>query len=68
MLGTYLVFPWVSVSGIAGFTRAFLDVTGLAPGTDWIIPALAGWALIWWLAARRIGPPVTGTPTVALRV
>lgn len=36
--------------------RAFLDVIGLAPGTDWIIPALAGWALIWWLAARRIRP------------
>jgi amino acid transporter len=56
MLGTYLVFPWVSVSGIAIFTLAFLDVTGLAPGADWIIPALAGWALIWWLAARGIRP------------
>lgn len=56
LLGTYLVFPWVSVSGIAVFLQAFLKTTGLAPELDWYPLALAGWVLIWVLASRGIRP------------
>ena len=54
MLGTYLVFPAVSISAIAVFGRAFLDGTGIASDAPWLPIALAGLALIWFLAAREI--------------
>lgn len=56
LLGTYLVFPPVSIMGIAVFGRAFLHSSGLADNADWFPIALAGWALIWFLAARGIRP------------
>jgi len=56
LLGTYLVFPPVSIMGVAIFGRAFLDTTGLAPDADWFPLALAAWAVIWVLATRGVRP------------
>ncbi len=56
LLGTYLVFPPVSIMGVAIFGRAFLDATGLARDADWYPLALAAWAVIWVLAARGVRP------------
>jgi len=56
LLGTYLVFPPVSITGVAIFGRAFLDATGLARDADWYPLALAAWAVIWFLAARGVRP------------
>lgn len=46
LLGTYLVFPPVSMMGVAIFGRAFLDSTGLARDVDWYPIALAAWMVI----------------------
>src|SRR5438034_515734 len=56
LLGTYLVFPPVSIMGVAIFGRAFLSATGLASDADWYPLALAAWAVIWLLAARGVRP------------
>ena len=56
LLGTYLVFPPVSIMGVAIFGRAFLDTTGLVRDADWYPLALAAWAVIWVLAARGVRP------------
>jgi amino acid transporter len=56
LLGTYLVFPPVSIMGVAVFGRAFLSTTGLARNADWYPLALAAWAVIWVLAARGVRP------------
>jgi amino acid transporter len=56
LLGTYLVFPPVSIMGVAIFARAFLSTTGLAHDADWYPLALAAWAVIWALAARGVRP------------
>ena len=56
LLGTYLVFPPVSIMGVAIFGRAFLDSTGLARDADWYPLALAAWVVIWVLAARGMRP------------
>jgi amino acid transporter len=56
LLGTYLVFPSVSIMGVAIFGRAFLDTTGLARDAGWYPPALAAWVVIWVLAARGVRP------------
>src|SRR3954453_9598305 len=54
LLGTYLVFPAVSMAAFATFTRAFLDETGLWTGAPWLPLALVGWALMGGLASRQI--------------
>jgi amino acid transporter len=54
MLGTYLVFPAVSISAIALFGQAFLKSTGLASSPPWLPIALVAWALIWFLVSRDI--------------
>src|SRR6201997_2409932 len=56
LLGTYLVFPPVSIMGVAIFGRAFLSATGLASDADWYPLALAAWAVIWVLAVRGVRP------------
>jgi amino acid transporter len=56
LLGTYLVFPPVSVMGVAVFGRAFLATTGMASNADWYPLALAAWAVIGVLAARGVRP------------
>jgi amino acid transporter len=56
LLGTYLVFPPVSIMGVAIFGRAFLHSVNLADDADWFPIALVGWAVIWFLAARGIRP------------
>jgi len=56
LLGTYLVFPPVSIMGVAIFGRAFLSTTGLAHDADWYPLALAAWAVIWVLAGRGVRP------------
>jgi amino acid transporter len=56
LLGTYLVFPPVSIIGVAVFGRAFLSTTGLASDADWYPIALAAWVVIWVLAARGVRP------------
>jgi amino acid transporter len=53
---TYLVFPPVSIAGIALFTKAFLEGTGIASSVDWFPIALVAWAVIWVLAAQGIRP------------
>lgn len=56
LLGTYLVFPTVSIMGVTVFGRAFLHSAGLVDDADWYPLALLGWAVIWLLAARGIRP------------
>ena len=56
LLGTYLVFPPVSIMGVAVFGRAFLATTGMVANADWYPLALATWAVIWVLAARGVRP------------
>jgi amino acid transporter len=56
LLGTYLVFPTVSVMGVTVFTRAFLLSSGLATRVDWYPLALVGWVVIGLLAALGIRP------------
>jgi amino acid transporter len=51
LLGTYIVFPPVSIMGIAIFGQAFLRSTGIASSPPWWPLALAGWAVIGALAA-----------------
>jgi len=41
LLGTYLVFPPVSIMGVAVFGRAFLATTGMVANADWYPLALA---------------------------
>src|ERR671939_1476753 len=52
LLGTYVVFPAVSIMGVAIFGQAFLRSTGIASSPPWWPLALGAWALIWFLAAR----------------
>src|ERR671933_1921375 len=54
LLGTYIVFPPVSICGIAVFGQAFLDSTGVAPGAPWLPIALVAWGLVWFIASRDI--------------
>jgi amino acid transporter len=54
MLGTYLVFPAVSMSAAAVFGRALLDSLGVAHAAAWLPLALVAWALIWLVASRQI--------------
>jgi amino acid transporter len=56
LLGTYLVFPPVSILGVAVFGQALLRTAGIAADADWLPLALGGWASIWLLAARGIRP------------
>jgi len=56
LLGTYLVFPPVSIMGVAIFGRAFLSATGLAADADWYPLAFAAWLAIWLLAGRGVRP------------
>src|SRR5919201_5283411 len=54
LLGTYLIFPVVSISAIAIFGQAFLRSTGIAAHPAWLPLALVGWALVWLIASRSI--------------
>ena len=54
LLGTYIVFPPVSVLGMAAFAQAFLRHADLATSVDWLPLALVAWLLIWLLASRGI--------------
>jgi amino acid transporter len=56
LLGTYLVFPPVSMMGVAIFGRAALRSAGIADDADWYPLALAGLVAIAVLAARGIRP------------
>jgi len=56
LLGTYLVFPPVSIMGVTIFGRAFLHAAGIVDDADWYPLALGGWAVIAWLASRGIRP------------
>jgi len=56
LLGTYVVFPPVSVMGVAVFGRAFLATTGVAANADWYPLALGAWVVIGVLAARGVRP------------
>jgi amino acid transporter len=49
MLGTYLVFPWVSVAGVTVFAQQLLGQAGVQ--VDWLAVALVGWLVIGALAA-----------------
>jgi amino acid transporter len=54
LLGTYIVFPPVSVLGMAAFSQAFLRHAGVSSSFDWLPIALVGWLVIWALASRGI--------------
>jgi amino acid transporter len=54
LLGTYIVFPPVSVLGVAAFMQAFLRHAGVSGEIDWLPLGLAGWVVIWLLASRGI--------------
>lgn len=56
MLGTYLVFPWVSVAGVTLFGTELLRLAGL--NVDWIVVALAGWLVVGGLVAGGLRPAV----------
>jgi amino acid transporter len=54
LLGTYIVFPPVSLLGMAVFTQAFLRHAGIAESLDWLPIALVSWLVVWWLASRGV--------------
>ncbi|MGZ6705744.1 MAG: APC family permease [Solirubrobacteraceae bacterium] len=54
LLGTYLVFPVVSISAAAVFGRALLHSTGIAANAAWLPLAIGAWAIVWLVAAREI--------------
>jgi amino acid transporter len=54
LFGTYIVFPPVSVLGMAAFTQALLRQTGAVTSGDWLPIALVSWALMWALVWRGI--------------
>ena len=54
LLGVYIVFPPTSMAAIAVFGEAFLKTTGISSSPEWLPIALAGCALTWLLASRRI--------------
>jgi amino acid transporter len=54
LIGTYIVFPPVSVLGMAAFTQAFLRHAGITTSLGWLPIALVSWAIIWLLVARGI--------------
>ena len=54
LLGTYIVFPPVSMIGVAVFGRAFLRDTGISSSTGWLPIALVAWGVIWVLASRGV--------------
>jgi amino acid transporter len=54
MLGTYLVFPAVSISAIAVFGRAFLASTGIAEHAAWLPIAILGWLAVALIASRDV--------------
>jgi amino acid transporter len=54
LLGTYLVFPAVSIAAIAVFGRAFMATTGIAHDAPWIYPALFGWLVVAVVASREV--------------
>src|SRR4051794_29046261 len=54
LLGTYLVFPAVSMAAFANFARAFLDTSGIWSNAPWLPFALLGWAVMGLLASRQI--------------
>jgi len=56
MLGTYLVFPWVSVAGVTVFGTELLRLAGL--DVDWFAVALAGWLVVGGLAVGGLRPAV----------
>jgi amino acid transporter len=66
LLGTYIVFPPVSIMGIAIFGQAFLRTTGIASSPPWWPLALAGWAVIAVLASRGALTTVRSLLTVEL--
>jgi amino acid transporter len=56
MLGTYLVFPWVSVAGVTVFGEELLRLAGWHFG--WYVVALGGWLLVGLLGAGGLRPAV----------
>jgi amino acid transporter len=56
MLGTYLVFPWVSVAGVTVFGGELLRLAGWH--IDWYVVALGGWLLVGLLGAGGLRPAV----------
>jgi amino acid transporter len=54
LLGTYLIFPVVSIAAIAVFGREFLRSAGIAAHAPWLPLALVGWALVWVIASRAV--------------
>jgi amino acid transporter len=54
LLGTYLVFPAVSMSAAAVFARALLASLGIAGHAAWLPLALLAWAAIWFIAFQQI--------------
>jgi amino acid transporter len=54
LLGTYLVFPAVSISAAAVFGRALLASLGVWAHAPWLVLALVAWAVIWLIASREI--------------
>jgi amino acid transporter len=54
LLGTYLVFPAVSISAAAVFGRALLRSAGVSGHAAWLPLALGAWALVWLLASRDV--------------
>src|SRR4051812_49519803 len=54
LLGTYIVFPPVSIAGIAVFGQAFFDSAGISDDVPWLPIALVAWALVWLLASGRV--------------
>jgi amino acid transporter len=54
LLGTYIVFPPVSICAIAVFGQDFLASTEIAPDAPWLPIALGAWALVWFGASRDI--------------
>jgi len=65
LLGTYIVFPPVSVLGMAVFTQAFLRHTRIVTGADGLPIALVSWTLVWLLVWRGIS--LTARSVIAVK-
>jgi amino acid transporter len=54
LVGTYIVFPPVSILGMAAFTQALLRHAGIRGDVAWLPIAVISWLLVWLLVSRGI--------------
>jgi amino acid transporter len=66
LMGTYLVFPAVSMLAVGEFGQAFLKTAGIDSSAPWLPISLGAWAVIFLLASRDMR--VTARSLLALEL